>query len=456
MKTLHLVYSIHPSPAGGTEVYVEGLCRALRDAGEEAVIAAPAATDARYLVKGVRVRGFEHTPEPKDLAILYGQPDPVAVRAFERVLDEERPDLFHQHAISPACSVELMARAKARGIPVVFTYHTPAASCQRGTLLRWGTDVCDGCLTTSPCTECALTSYVSRPLAKVLARVPPSVGAAVGRRLSGRVWTGLRMSSLVARRVAEAQRLFTIADQYVALAPWVRALLVGNGVPPERIVDVAHGTDVTPIPATSRPRRSSVPGANRSLRIAHLGRFDPTKGTDVIVRAVRALPAARISLDIFGVTQAGGEAYARMVRTLASGDGRIVFRPPVPHEAIAATLSEYDAVAVPSQWLETGPLVVLEAFAAGVPVIGSAIGGLADKIRDGEDGILVRPHDRVPAWSAALAHALSADGLLDRLRASIRAPRTVRAVAADLQSLYDRLCPGGRPVGAGVRDPVAS
>jgi len=55
------------------------------------------------------------------------------------------------------------------------------------------------------------------------------------------------------------------------------------------------------------------------------------------------------------------------MQTLAGDDGRIGFFPPVPSEDVSALLRGYDVVAVPSRWLETGPQVVLEAFAAASP-----------------------------------------------------------------------------------------
>ena len=109
-----------------------------------------------------------------------------------------------------------------------------------------------------------------------------------------------------------------------------------------------------------------------------------------------------IDLDIYGIVQHEREAALQaQLRELSGGDARIRFLPALAHSDVISTLRQYDALVVPSQWMETGPLVVLEAFAAGVPVIGSALGGLTDKIRDGIDGVLVTPFDSVDAWRAA-------------------------------------------------------
>jgi glycosyltransferase involved in cell wall biosynthesis len=435
MKSLHVVYAFPPDPVGGTEVYVAALGHGLRALGQTPVIAAPGPVEHGD-VDGLRVRRFAFETTPKELAVVYGRPDRIAVAAFERLLDEERPDIVHQHAVSPACSVELMARARARAIPVVFTYHTPAASCQRGTLMRWGTDPCAGALADSPCAECVLSAHVGRPVARALAQVPVPVGAAIGRRQwSGRLWTALRTPSLLDERRRETGRLFLLADRYIALTPWVRQLLRVNGVPEARIVDVAHGVTLEPTRGHMQP--ASRP-AGRALRIAHLGRFDRAKGTDVLIRAVRASRAAHLRLDIFGVAQnAEGASYAGLLASLAGADPRIRFWPPLAREAVLATLATYDVLAVPSQWLETGPLVVLEAFAAGVPVVGSSLGGLRDKIVDGVNGLLVTPHGSVAAWGRTLDRLAEQPDLVARLKTGIVAPRTADAVARDMQAVYD-------------------
>src|SRR5207249_11023510 len=89
----------------------------------------------------------------------------------------------------------------------------------------------------------------------------------------------------------------------------------------------------------------------------------------------------------------------------------------------------FDTLAVPSVWFETGPLVVLEAFAAGIPVVGSNIGGISELVTDGASGMLVEAAN-VNAWAKAL-------GVLHRRKAErwnwqIPEIRTTGQVAADM------------------------
>jgi glycosyltransferase involved in cell wall biosynthesis len=88
--------------------------------------------------------------------------------------------------------------------------------------------------------------------------------------------------------------------------------------------------------------------------------------------------------------------------------------------------------------METGPLVVPEAMSAGVPVIGSARGGIPAFIRDGVDGILVAPDD-VDAWAEAMLGILGDPTLLPRLAAAIRPPETMSRVVDQMMELYARV-----------------
>ncbi len=137
VTVLHIVYSYPPDPPGGTEVYVHELCRRLRERGVTSVVVAPGRDDETHLVDGVRVRRFAYGGHAA-IEDIYGMGDPRAADAFEKILAEESPDLVHQHALTPACSVEMAERAKTSGRPLVFTYHTPTVSCVRGDLAAMG------------------------------------------------------------------------------------------------------------------------------------------------------------------------------------------------------------------------------------------------------------------------------------------------------------------------------
>lgn len=105
-----------------------------------------------------------------------------------------------------------------------------------------------------------------------------------------------------------------------------------------------------------------------------------------------------------------------------------------------AALASYDATVVPSQVLETGPLAVLESFAAGVPVIGSSFGGIAELVAHDRDGWLV-PRSDAHAWGVTLRRLSTDRAILERLRDGIRPPRSTEDVARDMASLYDAIVP---------------
>jgi glycosyltransferase involved in cell wall biosynthesis len=435
LTVLHVVYSYPPDPPGGTEVYVHGLCRHLRERGVRSVVVAPGRADETHLIDGVRVRRFAYAGKAA-IEDIYGMGDPRAAEAFQRILAEEAPDLVHQHALTPACSVEVAEQVKAFGRPLVFTYHTPTASCVRGTLLRWGREVCDGRLEAGTCSACLLDAHgISAGVGRVVSAVGTVVGGgleAVGA--AGGAFTALRMPGLVRRQHDALRRLFDAVDVMVAPAPWVRDLLLANGVPADRIVLSRHGVAA---PLTRTPARNQ---DDHTLAIAHLGRVDAAKGTRVLLDAMSRCSAAPIELDIYGVSQ--DDASRSLLERLEAGarsDRRVRFLPPIAHDRVVATLASYDAVAVPSQGLETGPLVVLEAFAAGVPVIGSDLGGIAEKVRHGVDGVLVRPFDSPARWAEVLTKAAADTPSLRALGRNVRSPRTTEAVADEMLSIYERL-----------------
>lgn len=440
MKIIQIPFCFAPDPIGGTEVYVGDLSRDLQTLGIETVVAAPGETSRGYTVDGLRVRRYAVARTVDDLTQLYGAGDPLAATEFAKILDEEAPDLVHLHAFTRGVSLRQVQAAKERGIPVVFTYHTPTVSCQRGTLLLWGAELCDGRLEVERCAGCTLNGLgMHGPLADKFGRLPPAVGRWLGNHgLQGGIWTALRMSELTRVRHTAFRKLMTEADHIVAVCKWVRELIVLNDVPPAKVSLSRHGIRWEPDqPPPSEP--FSGPDTPHETRLAFIGRFDPTKGLHVLITAFRMAPTIRMRLDVYGIVQGpANAAYQKEMKSLAGADPRISFCEPIPYDAVVPRLRNYDFLVVPSQWLETGPLVALEAFAAGVPVIGWNRGGLPELVRHDVNGLLVEP-ESIARWVVTLQRVTDDADLRARLKAGVRPPRTSAEVAQEMRALYESL-----------------
>jgi len=440
MRIVHVPFGYYPDPVGGTEVYVAELARGLRSRGVESIVAAPSAAlgRERYDHDGTAVFRFP-VPPASGVEDLYGEGDASAAESIGGILDEVGADVLHLHAFTRAASLRAARVARKRGVPVVFTYHTPTASCVRGTLLRDGHIPCDGALIAQRCTACLLQSRgVPMAMRTALSRMPSAFGAAVAATgATGRLATGLRARALTVARHDAFRQLLSESSAVVAVCEWVRALLVRAGAPPTRLMLSRQGTPARApnVPGVVDRREPGV------LRTAFMGRFHPAKGLDVVVGALAADRQLPIVLDVFGIVQdADGERYRDELKSLAAGDARVRFCQSVASEHVVDVLARYDAVLVPSQWLETGPLTVLESFAAGVPVVGSNLGGIAELVRHERDGLLVSHADRL-AWLAAVSRLARDRTLVERLREGVRRPRSTEDVARDMVSVYESVVP---------------
>lgn len=436
MKIVHVPYTYYPDAVGGTEIYVEQLVDELGALGMENVIFAPGKEDAQYVYQGVAVERLGVDNDVRDLGQLYGAGDEGAAQRFGAFLDVTAPDVVHLHAFTRIVSSRLAAQARRRNIPVVFTYHTPTVSCLRSGLMLWGQEPCDGRLDAERCTSCRLHSLgLPKPMAKLVARTPQMVQT-WGAARQGGVWTALRMRGLVAQQHAAFRALVAQSNRVVALCAWTQQLLENNAVAREKIVVVPHGLSRTKeIPLGAQPAAD----VGAPLRVVTLGRLEPIKGVDLLVRALQMLPRMSITLDVYGIVQSETETpFAQQLRADIARDQRIRLLPPVPHGRVIALLQQYEVLAVPSQWFETGPLVVLEAFAAGIPVVGSDLGGIAEKVEHEVNGLLV-PSLKVQAWSAALRRLAQDRALLRRLSANVRPPRSMRMVAQEMGAVYTQV-----------------
>jgi len=408
----------YPNSVGGTEAYVHSLAKNLQSMGHTVTITAPSTSEKveNYIHDGLPVYRYPVSlnPSKKELKNLA----PVKyLDIFEDWLKTNRPDLAHIHSLTRGCSLEHAISIKGLGIPLIFTAHTPDITCARGTMMRWGRIPCDGKILIHRCSSCYLNK---RGLLFPVAHIASVV---------------LGFKKQIAARKKRLHQFFGLFTHIIAVSEWLHNTLRLNGVPDSKLSILRHGLDQKFIKT-----QKSVHKYSGILKIGYIGRFNPTKGVHVLINAVKRLPQTMpVELKLYGRTNDEEEIrYFRYIKKISKDDKRIIFSGEVNDNNKEDIFNGLDILAIPSLWLESGPLVMLEAFSFGIPVIGSNSGGIAETIKDNVNGILI-PARNIKMWVSALEKLCKNPELLKNMSKHISPMRTSDKVAEEMVALYKKI-----------------
>jgi glycosyltransferase involved in cell wall biosynthesis len=299
---------------------------------------------------------------------------------------EFRPDVVHVHNLFPMLSPSVLRH---RGAPVVVTLHNYRLLCLPAVFLRDGR-TCEDCLGKLPWRGVVHRCY----------RDSAAGSAALA-------------ASLAVHRGAGT---FAGVDAFLAVSEFVREKHVEAGFDPGRIR--VKPNFVAPMPV----RR----GAGEEFLF--LGRLSPEKGLDRLVEVWGDVPARLVVVG-------DGPERARLA---AAAPPNVEFHGSVEPERVAGYLARARALVLPSICYEGAPRTVVEAFAAGVPVVANRSGALPTIVDDGETGVLVDPA-RPGDWPAAVSRLLD-DGasrsMGDAAHRAWRARYSPERGIADLEAVY--------------------
>ena len=443
MRILQVVHGFPPAAGGGTEAYVRDLADAFARTGEHHVAVFTRHADPRARELAIR-RWKDGTVDVVSVNNTYqscesfeaSYTNPPIERIAGDFLDDWRPDIVHVQHLT-CLSTGIPRQAATRRIPVVMTLNDYWMICHRGQLVDLAGRQCAGPWTHG-CARCLPPGAVAAPVAfrsfRRLQSLPiPGMSAMTG--FGARLWDAATPAERT--RDATLARLnrmkSAVADVRFFLAPseTLAAAFTPFGLPRDRVLRCNQGISTSRFEGVRRT-------ASSRLRIGFAGGLQPTKGADILIDAVERLPRGRVVVDLLGGHAAyhGDRRFAQAIEPRL-GHAAIRRLGSVSHQSMPGILADLDVLIVPSIWIENAPFIIREAFAAGVPVIASDLGGMREMVRHEIDGLLFRPGDAA-ALADAIRRLLNEPELLATLRAGITRPMSIEEDAEWLADIYRR------------------
>ncbi|MGT2446615.1 glycosyltransferase family 4 protein (plasmid) [Ensifer adhaerens] len=401
--------ALHP---GGTEIFAHDLFRAYQRAGHEALFLGATNQTHRQVRPGTSFQAIG--PEGDEVLLWSGHFDRFFMSQIDlygvvpdltELLRDFRPDVVHiHHLLLLGAEFPHIVRRTLPNCRIVMTLHDYYPLCHHdGLMVR--TSGKELCHKSSPdrCHSC----FKDIPLDRFV----------------------LREQHLKA--------LLRTVDRFISPSQFLRQRFIDWGLNGDQIDVIANG-----LPPRDAPSRKGQPENDRPV-FGYFGNLNPWKGTSVLLEAARQLidEGLRFELRVHGGAPFQADSFkdeiARLFKkTAPSVQQRGAYR----REDIGELIAAVDCTIVPSIWWENAPLVIGEAQSQRKPVIASNIGGMAEMVQDGVNGITVSPNDP-RALAAAMRRMAESPDLRRRLSANARKPNDIDTTARRYLTLIDAIEP---------------
>jgi len=333
-------------------------------------------------------------------------------RHFASFLEAHRPDVVHfQHTQFIGLELISLVRRLLPETAIVYTLHEFLPICHNnGQLVRTPRMNGERCTQASPrrCHECF-----------------PEIS---------------QQDFFLRRRFVQTH--FDEVDLFLAPSRFLMERYVDWGIPRDRIRFEDYGRRARP--RATEPFQRSAPN-----RIGFFGQISHFKGVNVLLRAMKILTDEGVDAHCWlhgANVELQPEPWQEEFRgLLAATEDTVTFSGRYDHDHLPTLMRELDWVVVPSIWWENSPLVIQEAFLHGRPIICSDIGGMAEKVTPGVNGLHFRAGDP-RSLAAVLREAVTDPRLAHKLRSGVPPIYDMETHVDSVKALYDELLTARRAV----------
>ena len=433
-----------PIAFAGTEVYTHTLATMQKCAGHDVAVVIPHIEYYRpgqicehYVYEGLDVYQYMESGDPTDRQIHYGIKKPAGLENFRQLMVKMNPDIIHFHELnrSIGLTTEHVKIAKQQGAKVLLTIHLSFYTCNTNVLVRDG-KICKGIIRERTCSICTLKtlhkipSIVAEPLTVL------STFSGVARFSSilkpGKATTLLRTPAAIKRVKSELKVLSEYLDKFVLYGKWYERILLENGIPGNKITIVPAA-----LVATKKAKVLKITKPPQlPIRLVFIGRIQPQKGIHLIIEALRDFSADEIQIDFYG-KQEETDYYTQCIKD-TKDIKCITWMGLIERDAVLNTLTRYDILCLASTFSEMSPLVIQEAFAAGIPVIASKVYGNMEQVQDRHNGILFE-FNSSKSLKEKMGELIENPGLIQQMKDNVVSPPGFELVNECYLQLYSSL-----------------
>jgi glycosyltransferase involved in cell wall biosynthesis len=415
MKILQVLHQFLPEHLGGIEIYVRNLSTELLRSGENLLImSAPghvlwSPIETVTVFEGLKTIYIENRADHKEgtFAFFKTFKNRAVLPIFDHILTRFQPDVIHFHH-TVYLSSEMILTAKKRRIPVVLTVHDFWYLCHKLHLLNRHNDQCNGPRNGAKCAFCLVSENggVQRWIKSLLYLTPLFYRARN------------QINVLKSADIIIIPALFLKA----IMAPHLKGRL-------NRMIHIPYG-----IPHTrSSGVRKKPP---KKIRFGYLGSIKQHKGIHLLIEAFNSLDRYKPSLNIHGDVSADKPFYQELRKKYPND--RVFYKGAYDNRLVTDILKDIDVLVVPSIWRETGPMVVLEALASRTPVIAPNLGGMAELVRNRENGFLFEPGD-LSSLKNTLQLVLDDPSIIKTLDPRLDKAHTLESNVLKVKAVYQQL-----------------